>query len=75
LQKGTYGNNLRRSIVGRTTTCLEHSLTSFPSGHTEIGYFDVLVLVKKQVLWLQISVTDVESMTVVNGVNDLLEVM
>jgi len=42
----TYSNDLGRSVMGTTTTRLEHSLTSLPSCHTEIGDFDILVLVK-----------------------------
>jgi hypothetical protein len=61
--------------MGTTTTRLEHSLTSLPSCHTEIGDFDILVLVEQQVLWLQISMTDVESVAVVDGVDDLLEIV
>ena len=61
--------------MGTTATRLEHSLTSFPSCHTEICDFDILVLVEQQVFWLQISMTDVESVAVVYCVDDLLEVM
>jgi hypothetical protein len=59
----------------RTTTRFEHTLASLPSGHTEIGDLDVLVLVEQHVFGLQVSVADVESVAVVDGVNDLLEVM
>lgn len=61
--------------MGTTTTRLEHSLTSLPSCHTEIGDLDVFILVEQQVLWLQISMTNVEPVTVVDSVDDLLEVM
>jgi len=61
--------------MGTTATRLEHSLTSLPSCHTKIGNFDILVLVEQQVFWLQISMTDVESVAVVYSVDDLLEVM
>jgi hypothetical protein len=71
----TYSDDLGRGVMRRTATCLEHTFTCFPCGHTKVGDLDVLVLVKKQVLGLQVSVTDIESVTVVDGVDDLLEVM
>lgn len=58
-----------------TATRLQHLLTSFPSRHSEIGDFDILLLVQQQVFRFQVSVADVETMAVVYRVNDLLEVV
>lgn len=61
--------------MGTTTTCFEHSFASFPSGHPKICHFNVLVLVKKQVLGFEIAVTNIEAVAVVDSVDDLLEIM
>lgn len=61
--------------MGTTTARLQHTLARLPGGHAEIGDLDVLVLVEQEVLRFKISMADVEAMAVVDGVDDLLEVM
>lgn len=71
----THCDDLGRSVVRTSTASLEHPLSRFPRSHPEIRYFDVLVLVKQQVLRLQIAMTDVEPMAIVDGMDDLLKVV
>jgi hypothetical protein len=60
----------------RTTTArLEHALSRFPRCHAEIGDLYILVLVEQQVFRLEIPVTNVEAVAVVDGMDDLLEIM
>lgn len=59
----------------RSTARLEQLLSRLPRRHPKVGDLDVLVLVKKKVLGLEISVADVEAMAVVDGMDDLLEVV
>lgn len=61
--------------MGTTTACFEHSFASLPSGHSKICHFNVLVLVKKQVLGFEIAMTDIEAVAIVDSVDDLLEIM
>jgi hypothetical protein len=66
-------NHLRSSIAG-TSTCSLQSLSGLISiGQTKVNYLDVLVLVKQEVLWLQVSVHDVQSVQVLHSIHDLLE--
>ncbi len=48
-----------------TATRLEHPLPSFPSCHTKVGYFDILVFVQQEVFQVSIAVTDVLTVAVV----------
>lgn len=58
-----------------STTRLQQLFPSLPGRHSEIRDLDVLVRVEEKVLRLEISMADVESMAVVDGVDDLLEVV
>ena len=61
--------------MGTSATGFQHSLSRLPSRHTEVRNLDVLVLVKKQIFWLQVSMTDIEAVTIIDRMNDLLEVV
>ena len=71
----TDSNNLWRRVMRTSTARLEHPLSRFPSSHSKVGDLDVLVTVQQQVLRLEIAVADVESVAVVHGVDDLLEIV
>jgi len=58
-----------------STTRLEQLLSRLPGCHPEISDLDVLVRVEEKVLRLEISMADVEAMAVIDGVDDLLEVV
>lgn len=58
-----------------SATRLEQLTSSFERGHSEIGNLDVLLLVEEEILRFQISMTDVETVAVVDSGNDLLEIM
>lgn len=68
-------NDFGTCVVRAPTARPQESVTALPSGHTEVGDLDILVAIQEKVLWLEVTVSDVETMTVVDGVDDLLEVV
>lgn len=46
-----------------------------PSGHAEVGHLDVALGVEQEVLRLEVAMADVESVAVIDRVDDLLEVV
>ena len=67
------GHNLGRGVMGGSTAGFQHSI-SLQSSHTKVGNLDVAVLVQQQILGLEISVTNVESVAVVDSIDDLQKV-
>lgn len=57
------------------TRSFKHPFSSLPRCHAKVCHLDILVLVEKQIFRFQIAMADVEPMTVINRVNDLLEIM
>ena len=63
-----------RSCVARTTTgSLESVLISIHVGEAEIHNFDIVLVIKEQIFWLQVSVTYFDLVNVLNSRDDLLE--
>jgi hypothetical protein len=61
--------------MGRTTARLKHTLTRLERGHTKVSNLDdFLAPIKKQVLRLEITVADTESMAVVHTEDNLSEI-
>lgn len=58
-----------------SATCLEQPLARLPRGHAKIGDLDVFVAVQQQILGFEVAVANVEAMAVVDGVDDLLEIV
>lgn len=68
-------DDLGTGVVGRTTAGLEHLFGRLKRSHTKVGNLDDLLgLVKKQILGLEITMADVEAVTVVHAEDDLSEV-
>lgn len=53
----------------------KHFLGCFESSHTKVGDLDVAVLIKEEIFRFQISMTDVEAVTIVDTMNDLTKVV
>jgi hypothetical protein len=49
-EERTHGNNLGRSIVGRTARGLEHPVDGLESSHSKVRDLDVLVGIEEEVL-------------------------
>jgi hypothetical protein len=47
-----------------TATCLEHLLSTFEGSHSKVGYLYITLAIEEQVLWLKVSVADVELVTI-----------
>lgn len=71
----TYSDNLRAGVMRTPATRLQHLLPGLPRRHPKIRHLDILILVQQQVFRLQVAMTNVEAMTIVDGVNDLLKVV
>lgn len=66
-------DNLRRSVVGRPATGLQKITVRHDIRQPKIGNLHIQVVVQKQVLWLQVSVHNLVSMTVFHCSDNLLE--
>src|ERR1700744_5086306 len=68
--------NLRCCVVWRSARCPQKPtcVVHLPGSHSKVRNFNVPVLVKKQIFWLEVTVSDVETMTVVYGGDDLLKI-
>ena len=65
-------NHLRCCIAGTTTGSFEHLAFLVHVGQAEINNFDIVLIIKEQVLWFQITMTDLDLMYVLNSRNNLL---
>lgn len=72
---GFAAHNLWRSIMRRATRSLKHTIRGFKCCHAKVSNFDVAILVKKQIFWLEITVTNVKSVAVVNSVYNLTKII
>ena len=59
----------------RSTASPEHLVLGLEGCHPKVCNLDVLRAVEKQVLWLEVTVTDVERVAVVDTEDDLLKVV
>ena len=66
-------DDFRCSIVGTTAARLEEVAVLDLVRETEVGNLDVQVVVKQHILWLQVSVDDLQMMTILNSRDELLE--
>lgn len=68
-------NDFGARVMRAATAGAEERVAAFPSSHTKVGDLDVLVAVEEQVFRLEVTVSDVETMAVIDGVDNLLEVV
>ena len=60
-------DHLWGSIAGTTTGCFKFLTLFIEIAETEIDKFDVVVVIEKKVLWLQVSVDDPKFMDVLDA--------
>ena len=62
------------SCIARTSTsCLESVIISIHVGETKIHNLDIVLIIKEQIFWLQISMTYFDLVNILNTRDDLLE--
>jgi len=66
-------NNFRGSVIGTSATRFEEVAVLHLTRETEVGNFDVQVVVKQDVFWLEIPVDDLEFVAIFDTGHDLLE--
>ena len=71
----TNSDNFGTGVVRTTTARLQQLASSFEGSHTEICDLDVSLSVEEQILRLEIAMTDVVAVAVVDSGDDLLEVV
>lgn len=60
-------NHLRRSVARTTTGCLESFVLLIDVRQSEVDDFDVIVIIKKQVLRFQVSMADFDFVNVIDA--------
>ncbi len=61
-----------------TTTRLQHPIpirAQIHRRHSKVSNLDVLIFVQEEIFWLEVTMTDVEVVTIIETSNDLLEIV
>lgn len=64
-------DDLRGGIMGTSTRCVQPVTNGLQRGHPKVGKLDVVIRVQENVLWLQVSMADIEPMAVAKTSNYL----
>ena len=59
-------DHLRCGVARATTCCLQGLPGAISIGQTKVDYFDVVVVIHEQVLWLQITMADTKLVKILN---------
>lgn len=67
------GDHFRGGITRRATCCLESFTLCIHIGEAKVNNLDVVLIIQKQILWFQISVTDFNLVDVLDSRYNLLD--